>query len=1017
MSHGHRPALRATRWLAVLAWILLLGPDGSVAGRDAAPQPGAVLAPAPKPPVAGAPVRPRANRGPGAAALARQGGDTAAEAVPVPGLPALLTGTTAGFADDYDEICPYGGSTSPDVVYVYFPPVDQTVALSTCDGSSYDPKLYVYQGAVSPGLPYACNDDACPGWRSRIDGLPLVAGVPYYIVVDGYGGEAGEYALAIDESAGCPPPDCPPSALLEQEPNDDPAGGLANPLPCGALVCGQAPSYFGEGRDEDWFQLSLPQPGRLQLALQAGALDPELAIVDPVDFAVLASADEGGFCEDEVLLSGCLPAGDVLVRVRHADVVGADEGAFYTFSAQCLPCVAPALTIPELYALPDPPLGQPVQLRGFTTEPSIGLLVASWDDYEADHPLADGTAVELGGQPILPQDWEGAYVEVAGTLQLAPDAPDGNPFRVDVDFYTVLTAAYPDSLWSPIDWTIPAGCDSCLFGALVSGGWDGHNNHPRYWNNLQDFWCYKRSRGYCERNMKIFYSDGTPRDGNLPAARIDSCGAGNIRAWIADSLARRIAACRRAGGSPKLEVFITNHGHESGGLCLLKPHVLHPDSLTAWIQAAVDSGAACLEVENSQCHGGAVVDALRRGLARLDSCEVTVASATDSAHCARSKGGAGGYSRWGRPLAEALRDSLSLQEAIRRANQAYDDRLRDTGTNDEVGTGQYWRSIPSEGRCDSMQVQVTPGGTIELEWSGDARNCGNTTLYCQRRSDGRYVKQAKWNWNIPGSYRYQTGQNKRTITADTSGTGLYVLHNEDGPFRVTARSVNPPHPPAGPRTSGSNPEAYAGFSYGWRNGSSGEFAALSGDLAVVEELGLSLGELPRRLGAGGAASLRVEFEIAEANAWWADMELWLKLVSADPGELRVQAEGAGLPDQVLAVAGAGEWALPVGGLAGTGARALTLTALSGSFELDCWDLHSRLGTWPLLPEAVAVSVSGEDIVLGWPGQPSAGAWRVEVSEQARDGFAPLATVAAPGYVHEGAALLEARFYRVVALGD
>ena len=49
----------------------------------------------------------------------RQGGDTDVDATVIDALPYLMMGTTVGYTDDYDEECPYTGSTSPDVVYSF----------------------------------------------------------------------------------------------------------------------------------------------------------------------------------------------------------------------------------------------------------------------------------------------------------------------------------------------------------------------------------------------------------------------------------------------------------------------------------------------------------------------------------------------------------------------------------------------------------------------------------------------------------------------------------------------------------------------------------------------------------------------------------------------------------------------------------------------------------------------------------------------------------------------------------
>jgi hypothetical protein len=48
----------------------------------------------------------------------REGGENLDSAVPEPGLPFTDTGATCDNFNDYDEVCPFTGSTSPDVVYV-----------------------------------------------------------------------------------------------------------------------------------------------------------------------------------------------------------------------------------------------------------------------------------------------------------------------------------------------------------------------------------------------------------------------------------------------------------------------------------------------------------------------------------------------------------------------------------------------------------------------------------------------------------------------------------------------------------------------------------------------------------------------------------------------------------------------------------------------------------------------------------------------------------------------------------
>ena len=117
----------------------------------------------------------------------------------VTGIPFEVTGTTDGFNDDYDEECPYTGSTSNDVVYM-FSTSGGTYDLSLCE-SGYDTKIYIYDvNQVNIG----CNDDACNSsdgspYRSLLESVTLEPGL-YYVVVDGYGGQNGDYELVIDFS-------------------------------------------------------------------------------------------------------------------------------------------------------------------------------------------------------------------------------------------------------------------------------------------------------------------------------------------------------------------------------------------------------------------------------------------------------------------------------------------------------------------------------------------------------------------------------------------------------------------------------------------------------------------------------------------------------------------------------------------------------------------------------------------------------------------------------------------------
>ena len=244
-------------------------------------------------------------------AVLRQGGDTMADAIllslPVDG----LTGSTVGYTDDYDEVCPYDGSTAPDVVYRLAPPMDMAVVIDMI-GSTYDTKIYVYREDLTV---VACNDDYYPDYVSRLDRVDLAGDVKYFLVIDGYGGDAGEYVLTIDEHEPCDLV-CPAGGEPEGEPplvdgyEDWYNGGCGSPQfgnPFGTitseLFCGRSGWYIDpyglETRDTDWFEVTIPYAGFLEIVGDAdyetylhhvGPLDCQE--VDVIDTAVLGPCSE-----------------------------------------------------------------------------------------------------------------------------------------------------------------------------------------------------------------------------------------------------------------------------------------------------------------------------------------------------------------------------------------------------------------------------------------------------------------------------------------------------------------------------------------------------------------------------------------------------------------------------------------------------------------------------------------------------------------------------------------------------
>jgi len=271
----------------------------------------------------------------------RQGGDTIFDATVIPAVPYNDTGTTAGYVDDYDEACPYTGSTSPDVVYTITPASAIAVDIDLC-GSDYDTKLYVYDAALTQ---VACNDDfyfddVCGVYVSKLENVALNAGEQYYIVIDGYGGNFGNYVLEVIGYEPCVV-ECPDGGFDEGEPpivNDyeDHYNGGCNTEPnifqeltaddMGNLVlCGQTGiySYFGSTyRDTDWFLAQAGSEGGCDFTFDAEYSLQFYEIATGVDCAapgIGVSATAGPCFPTDMTVGGYAPDANMVLWFGPAD--------------------------------------------------------------------------------------------------------------------------------------------------------------------------------------------------------------------------------------------------------------------------------------------------------------------------------------------------------------------------------------------------------------------------------------------------------------------------------------------------------------------------------------------------------------------------------------------------------------------------------------------------------------------------------------------------------------------------
>lgn len=253
----------------------------------------------------------------------------------------VFTGSTCGFQNNYDEACPYTGSTSPDVVYAYTPAADMLVSISLCN-SGYDTKVYVYEGVCMAGTAIACNDDFCSDplgnpFRSSIPCVGFTGGTTYFIVVDGYGGGCGNYELSLSEYAPCT--ECPPNGVQEAEVcGTDTNGGcnMGSPafemMQCGVPVCGTVWANTSL-KDTDWYQIDVPTWSIFDITLK-GESGLMFGLIEQITPGVPGCGNTTGYLSPYAAPASCTET--------TLNVICTNPGTYYFFVATSswfdLPC-------------------------------------------------------------------------------------------------------------------------------------------------------------------------------------------------------------------------------------------------------------------------------------------------------------------------------------------------------------------------------------------------------------------------------------------------------------------------------------------------------------------------------------------------------------------------------------------------------------------------------------------------------------------------------------------------------
>jgi len=262
----------------------------------------------------------------------RQGGETFEEATVIDALPYNDSGTTVGYADDYQ--CDF--DTSPDVVYSYVAPMDTMIRADLC-GSFYDTRLHIWElNDADPPWLMDCNDDYC-GLQSGLDYIPIVEGNTYYIVVDGFSTNEGDYVITVEFQE--PPAgnnDWQTAIEIEELPysHSGTTNGLSNALgpyqePAEWICPWQGWMFSVSGQAADaWYHLELAEETVIQVDLCESSYDTATGIfVDTGEQPQLTDLATGNDdeCGLQSMVYCSLPAGSYWIVV---DGYGSSTGEY-----------------------------------------------------------------------------------------------------------------------------------------------------------------------------------------------------------------------------------------------------------------------------------------------------------------------------------------------------------------------------------------------------------------------------------------------------------------------------------------------------------------------------------------------------------------------------------------------------------------------------------------------------------------------------------------------------------------
>ena len=671
-------------------------------------------------------------------------------------------------------------------------------------------------------------------------------------------------------------------------------------------------------------------------------------------------------------------------------------------AAQSL-CPPPAdfYEIPEVYDNIAALDGQSIKVLGEYVFDGDSKLVTEYGDYMADELMDPGSILFLDGTLPDPDFWYGGIMLVTGIISTAPE-----PYPIypsDTLQITITATSYeyiyhgfgpPPPLFESEDpgedqFGPAADCDPCKFAILISGGGNAASNKASYWNNIEALYKHKTKDsdagggGYCPENVKVIYFNGTSGDSTaIPNSAVESATEANIQA-AHDWIAAKIAQCERDSNDATVQKMITNHGANDAGAVLLGNERLSPEELKNMQQTLIDSCCDFMYDEFIECYGGDMLNGLKeiddkakteihgnsaagenttgwsgssgmheylkKKIERLEAGD-DYETAVDSARNWYRAWLQGWIDKW-QKKADSLQAIIDTMPpgAARTALEAK--RQKDSARAAKA-TGSHAESGPSFVRyqfkeyCDWKKIVCPPGGQFCFKFKGSG-GCGNVSIY-KENADGTKTRVKTFNWNLPGSSGYQTGNDTRYINVDSTG-GTFWVHNDNGTFTVTVESSIQQNATA----STSNREEFAGGSAGGTDASGDEFNySIAGPHTSYNTFadGFNLQDIPAFIGPCGGSDFYVaQFNAPAPNPWWEDMELFIRVAASEiPGQLQITVPTAQFQVHTLNISQPGDYTVHLGLVQAPGPGQIIFESFGtqpACFIWDCWGLRSLVETF------------------------------------------------------------------------